>query len=440
MRSENNLKNIIDTRLAELTVSHDLEDRIRCASLHKKRYIQKPWVVAIIVCICIMISVPVMAAQIPVFRDLIRMIDPSLARFLQPIELVSEDKGIRMEVVAAMNDDETVVVYLTLQDLTGDRVDRSVDLYNYSIDGANIFSHELVDYNEKTKKATIRMIANGGHQLNGKKVTIRISSFLSGKEYYGQIATDIKLADVVHETPKTMKLDMSNIPGGGGELYSEFEEMGTVDILKVDEKRMALPPIDFAQISNIGVVHGRLHVQTKWKESIDDHGSLYLLDADGERIDPSGSMNFGVDEQGNTGYGRQYIEFIFDVNPSEISNYSLHGFFVKNKKYTEGKWATTFQIEAMDPSKKIARNIDFGHVKLDHIIIQPMGIRVKGNITNPDQVVVEMTMKDGKKISYNHAVAQGAKGNMSVKYFPTSPVELQNMKEVRVNGKMITFE
>lgn len=440
MRSDKNLKNIIDARLAELTVSHDLEDRIRCASLHKKRYIPKPWAVVVIVCICVMISIPVMASKIPVFQDLIRMIDPALAQFLQPIELVSEDKGIQMEVVAAMSDDETAIVYLTLQDLTSDRVDRTVDLYNYSIDGANIFSHELVDYNEKTKKATIRMIANGGHQLNGKKVTIRVSSFLSGKDYYGQIATDINLADVVHETPKTMKLDMSNIPGGGGELYSEFEKMGTVDILKVDEKNIIFPQINFAQISNIGVVNGRLHVQTKWKESIDDHGSLYLLDADGERIDPSGSMNFGVDEQGNTGYGRQYIEFIFDVKPSEISNYSLHGFFIKNKKYTEGKWATTFRIEAADPSEKMACNIDLGHIKLDEITIQTMGIRVTGNITNPDQVVVEVMMKDGTEVVYNHAVSQGTKGNMSVKYFSTLPVDLQNMKEVRVNGKIVSFK
>ncbi|WP_152395331.1 DUF4179 domain-containing protein [Paenibacillus guangzhouensis] len=439
MRSDSNLKNIIDARLAELTVSHDLEDRIRCASLHKKRYLQKPWTVVIIVCICIMISIPAMASKIPVFQDLVQMIDPALARFLQPIELVSEDKGIQMEVVAAMSDGETAIVYITLQDLTGDRVDRTVDLYNYSIDDANIFSHELVDYNEKTKKATIRMIANGGHQLNGKKVTIRISSFLSGKDDYGQIATDIKLTDVVHETPKTMKLDMSNIPGGGGELYSEFEKRGTVDILKVDEKTVALPPIDFAQISNIGFVQGRLHIQLKWKESIDDHGSLYLLNANGDRIDPS-NLYFGVDEQGNIGYGRQYIEYIFDVNPSQISNYSLHGSFIRNKKYTEGKWAVTFQIEAEDPSKKIARNIDLGHLKLDHIIIQPTGIRMNGNMTTPDQVVVEMTMKDGKKVSYNHAVAQGAKGSLSVKYFPTSPVDLQNMKEVRVNGELITFE
>ncbi|KTD85968.1 DUF4179 domain-containing protein [Paenibacillus etheri] len=160
MRSDNNLKNIIDARLAELTVSLDLEDRIRCASLHKKRYIQKPWAVVVIVCICVMILVPMLASKIPVFQDLIRMIDPSLARFLQPIELVSEDKGIQMEVVAAMSDDETAIVYLTLQDLTGDRVDRTVDLYNYSIDSANAFSHELVDYNEETKTATIRMIAN----------------------------------------------------------------------------------------------------------------------------------------------------------------------------------------------------------------------------------------------------------------------------------------
>jgi hypothetical protein len=45
-----------------------------------------------------------------------------------------------MSVIAAMNDDDTAVIYLALQDLTEDRIDRSVDLYDYFVRGANVFT------------------------------------------------------------------------------------------------------------------------------------------------------------------------------------------------------------------------------------------------------------------------------------------------------------
>lgn len=434
--SENKIKPIIDSRLSSIVVSSELEERIRNNTLHKKKTIRKPLSFVAAISICLILSIPVMAAKIPAFNGLLQVVSPETALFLQPVELVSEDKGIKMEVVAAMNDDETAIVYLTLQDLTGERVDKTVDLYNYSINGANIHSHELVDYNEATGTATIRMIANGGNKLNGKKVTVRVSSFLSGKQYYNEVNTLIPLADVVKETPETVQLDMNHIPGGGGDLYSELKEKGIIDILKADGKEIVLPEIDFAHISNIGYIDERLHVQMKWDASVDNHGGLYLLDASGEKLYAS-NISFGIDEAGNTIYGNEYSEYIFNVDASQITHYTLHGFFVKNNNYTEGNWTTTFKLEAVDDTKKVVQHVKLDEATLDEVIIQKMGITITGHTDFTDKINVEMLMLDGSKIPYNHRVVQETDGTWRAKYFPNTPVEMKNMKELRINSEVI---
>jgi hypothetical protein len=61
-----------------------------------------------------------------------------------------------MNVVAAMNDDEMAVIYVTMQDLTGNRIDESLDIYDYSLSSAHIFNSQLVHYDKATKTATLR--------------------------------------------------------------------------------------------------------------------------------------------------------------------------------------------------------------------------------------------------------------------------------------------
>ncbi|HYE11408.1 MAG TPA: DUF4179 domain-containing protein, partial [Patescibacteria group bacterium] len=285
MNNDKNIKNIIDSRLSKLTVNQELENKI--LNNHNTKKIKKrSLIIAAAICLCIMLSVPVIAASIPTFNSFLYLVSPKIAQLLQPIEMISEDNGIKLEVVAAMNDDETAIVYLTLQDLTGNRIDKTVDLYNYSITGANMFTHELVSYDEDTRTATIRMVANGANKLNGKKVTVRVDSFLSGKEHFENIDTGIVLADISSGTPETILLNMNRISGGGGHLIDILKKKGTINILKPDQVNISLAGIDFVHISNIGYVDSRLHVQTKWSGSVDDHGTLYLINTAHERINP----------------------------------------------------------------------------------------------------------------------------------------------------------
>ena len=439
MNRENEIKSAINTRLSELIISKELENKILNGCSNKRRTIGRPLTIAAAICLCLLISVPVVAANTGTFEKLLKLVSQQTAMKLQPIELVSESNGIKMEVVAAMNDDETAVVYLTLQDVAGKgRVDKTVDLYNYFIEGADSFTHELVNYDDKTQTATIRMLASGGKKLNGKKVMVSLDSFLSGKESFNKIDTGIVIKDIVDKSSEAIPLDMNNIPGGSGALFDELKQTGIINVLKTDETNIKITGIDFTKISNIGYVDGRLHIQTKWSKSIDDHGFIYLANSDGDQINPS-NIYFGTDEKGRTKYGRDYIEYIFDMNAEQVSGYSLQGDFVKNNNYTEGKWQTTFKIQAVDGATKEVKNIDVGNTRIDKITVSAMGVNIFGRIQASKDLSINVTMKDGKTLFCDNSLSESSNGEAVTKYIPDGPIDVGNIKEVRINNELINF-
>ena len=134
-------------------------------------------------CLCLFLALPV-AASTPTFQKLVYLISSEMIDALQPINLVSEDNDIRLEVLGALNDEEQVVIYLTLQDLNGDILDETLDIYNYTLDGVSILNIQTIDYNKETKTATLRLQGNGGKHLNGKSIRFGIQSFLTNKKFY----------------------------------------------------------------------------------------------------------------------------------------------------------------------------------------------------------------------------------------------------------------
>jgi hypothetical protein len=437
------IKNIIDSRLSHMTVSENLVNKVYSQSNISRKSYKKPLAIALAACLCIAVSIPVMAATIPSFNRLLSFVSPEISQKLQPIGLTSENNGIKMEVVAAMNDDDTAVAYLTFQDLTANRVDKTIDLYDYHITGANMFTSEVIDYNEQTKTATIRMIGNGGKKLDGKKITLRVDSFLSNKHAYNSVKTGINLAAVLNNRKyKTIPMDTNDIMGGGGDLIDEIKAKETMQILKTDELHIALPNIDFAHISNIGMIDGRLHIQTKWKESIDNHGLLYLTDNENINncIHPS-NIYFGTDEEGNAKRGREYIEYIFDIGQTQLEKYSIVGDFVENGKFVKGRWQSTFKLEAVKKSKQANCSINLGNAKINHVSISPLGITVfgTGNEENLEDVEVSVKMNDDSIQIFTGCIQHNENGEFKKKYMPNKLFDMGNIKEISINGKILEF-
>lgn len=424
----------------EYDIGLEVEKKIKS---HKySMSLKKSISVALAVCLCLMLSVGVMAATIPSFGNLLSIVTPDIALMLQPVEISSEDDGIKMEVVAAMNDDEMAVIYVTMQDLLGNRIDETLDIYHYSLTGARTFNCQIVNYDEKTKTATLRMEANGGEKLNGKKVSFRITSFLSDKLIFDEVETGVNLSKVLTANDsQTIPLDMNNIPGGGGDLYKEFKSQGTIKVLKTDQMKLTLPKVDFVHISNIGYIEGRLHIQTKWVgDGVDDHGFLYFVDTSGNMADiKSASISFGTDESGNTEYGHDYIEYIFDVDNINLNELKLMGHFVSNSNYTEGDWKTTFKIQSVGEEKKSDCNIKFDTWVTNSISVSPMGITLAGSgeAKNSEEISISANMTDGSVQTFNSVRSYSENGKVKLKYVSPLPLDVSNVKSVNVNGIII---
>ncbi|MCB2311326.1 DUF4179 domain-containing protein [Clostridium tagluense] len=438
------IKDTIDKRLANIKISDELEDKILNNSYKTRKIVKKPLAMTAAAVLCIMISVTVMAATIPSFNNLLSLVSQKVEQYLQPIELTSENNGIKMEVVATMSDDDTAVAYLTMQDLTNDRVDKSIDLYHYSITGMNTYTSEVIAYDKATKTATIRLLANGGKKLNGKKVTVKVDSFLSDKQSYNLFDTGIDLAKVIsNSTTNTTPLNMNEASsGGGGDLYGKLKEKGTINILKTDEMNIALANINFAHISNIGIIDGRLHVQTKWTGGgIDDHGFFVLINDLGNKIDQN-NIYFGADENGNTKYGRNYVEYIFDVNETEINKYKLNAdSFTTHGHYTEGTWQTTFKIEAVEKGTEVNCTMDLGGLKINKVSVSPIGISLIGTGNKEaNNINVSIKMINGEVMTLSSAISQNEDDEVSYKYMALEPIKVANVKEVSINGNIIKLK
>ncbi len=132
--------------------------------------------------VCLLGAVPVMAAHVPMVAAVLEQISPELARMLTPVELSCTDNGIRMQVEAVAQSKEEILAYLTVQDLEGDRVDETTDLYNYVIDGYHTFTHNIVSYDPEQKKALLELRAHHGDITAPKKTVVQVTSFFEQKE------------------------------------------------------------------------------------------------------------------------------------------------------------------------------------------------------------------------------------------------------------------
>ena len=331
MSETTRVKDAIDQRLAALHIDPEISARVsaRAAGLRRMPRRGRRLVLALgALALCLAISLPVLAYQSPAFLDLLYQVNPALAQALRPVGLACEDQGVRMEVLAAMRDEDTTVVYLTMQDQTGDRIDGTLDIYDYWVQGARMSNCQLVDWDPDTKTGTLRMTATGETQ---SKVTVRVDSFLSHKEKLEAVPAPLSLAELPAAQPAA--LDRRDLSGMGGEI-EEPGKRGEFTILAWDAWDQPIPGAEFVHITNAGVLGDALHIQTRWNESVDDHGSLYLLSPSGERRPCDYHLSFG-----KGGYGRNYQEYVFSLPAGGLFRLAGAGGFYRQPQLHRGKVA-----------------------------------------------------------------------------------------------------
>lgn len=293
------------------------------------------------------VSLPVLAGTFPTVYELMYLVSPAVAQFYQPVQLSDEYDGIRMEVVAANIHEETAEIYITLQDLEGDRLDETTDLYDsYSIHMpySAIGNCRKVGYDPESGIVTylITVTQENGRKIEGEKLTFSVGGYLGQKQEYEKIEIPIDLTQVTEESYQYV-----DTPARGGTLTG----CSGLTAIMSETYPVLIPqpadpdfPIEGVKLTGIGYVEGKLHIQYAVENALnnDNHGFFFLQNEAGETLEEVGSVSF------YEGSGKKRIDYrdsVFLIPQEELQDYRLYGDFVISEGFHEGNWQVTFPIK-----------------------------------------------------------------------------------------------
>lgn len=303
---------------------------------------------ALVACLCLVftLAVPALAATIPAFYDILYTISPATAQFFKPVQLSCEVDGIRMEVVSAYVHEDTVEIYISMQDLTGTRFGDSVDLFDsYQINtpfDCTSFCNP-VSCDPDTQTATFLITVEQWKEKNiiGDKLTFTVREFLSNKNTSDDIIRGVNLGEIVLNTET-----QTVYPRGlsGVEIINRYSKTTREPLVVLKPAGSIATPLDGVTITAIGYVDNYLHVQVYYDNIMktDNHGSLALISKDGgEMIKCDGTISFFDKEKQCS-----YESYLFSDVPEDIlDNYELYGEFTTSPGSVEGYWSVTFPLE-----------------------------------------------------------------------------------------------
>ena len=304
----------------------------------------RPLIALAAVLVCLALAVPAFAmpalAADPNGYALLYSISPAAAQFFKPVNRSDEDNGIRLTVDSVYLHSDTVEVYVALQDLTGDRLDETTDLFdsyriNRGFDCSATCSLAGYDAQTRTARFLISITSFDGQDIEGDKLTFSLNRLLTGKTETEGAVTGLDLAAVQAE-PATQQVTRRGGSGIAAEAGGSTAETRTA---LVPTGTLAAPAPGVA-ITAVGYVDGLLHIQVLYENILetDNHGQLWL-DNGVEKLECLGSLSFFAENGSDS-----YEDYYFDVTPAQLADCTLYGSFVTADTLIEGNWEITFPL------------------------------------------------------------------------------------------------
>lgn len=281
------------------------------------------------------------AADFSPAYEFLYTLSPSVAQKLKPVSMISEDNGIKIEVISAYVESGEAKILISVQDLEEDRIDETTDLFdsfsiNTSFDCSS--SCENIKYDAETETAVFLISISqwDKYDIADEKITFSVREILSNKETYeGSISTlnlDKNSGSVKIFTPYS-------VLGGSGANSEKYME----DFQALVSQGDINSPVSGVALTAIGYVGEKLHIQIRYDSALetDNHGYVYLKNSDGDVLDCEASISFFTDE----GEKDMYSEYIFDLSDKNVSDYVIYGKFTTSNMHIKGKWSVTFPLE-----------------------------------------------------------------------------------------------
>ncbi len=426
---------------------------VRPSHRRARRIARRACTVAVSFAVLLACATGVLAA-VPGLAVKLSMLSRQTLAYITPIEKETTAQDIRMEVIAAMNDGDTAIIYVGLQDLSGqNRLDDTTLLQDFSIDGIGDTMCDNV-YRRDDGTVVVRIIGTSreNEKLSGKKVTLRLYNILSRSTTQPSIDTGYTVAQIQQENPNPAlgsQIAAENYGMNGsldGPLYQMLES-GKLQTLKaVDRKELADAP--WVKILNGGMVGDMLHILTdpdddSWYDSVD----FFLADAAGNAYDAESAA---VDVGERIRHGRFWDcgaqqEWILTL-PSGVDPSEMHLRYSTTQYDTciDGEWNVTFALQAATASISVPCTLDMRPWQTTNVAISPIGITINGEGKMTEESLspeIEILMDDGTTAeNYCSSVTvmdDGAQSNIQMTNFFDEPLDTSRVVKISINGTEI---
>jgi len=456
----------VDRRLDALRLPDDFAQRIVTAQQPKKRprlrLWRRPVALAAVFCLVVACSVGVLAAS-PASHNLFAILGAQVSSLLQPIERSCTKEGIETTVVAALNDSNTMDIYVAVRDTEGSRIDENTALCDVQLSG-ECFSPfvQLVQFDEKSATATFLIEASSREDMNGKKVTLSIGSILLGGETYRNHPVGLSIAKIVGAFPAPTFQSLA------GQQRSSFSVVTDGDTQALYDYNTALLPAEsdesvkgllpWGELSAAGVADNALHLLVK-PDAVGRYAEMNVSLSGGRQADleklPQHTIEFGAVEEtaGQTYY--EYTEYVLPLpQKADWNRLSVSYSGTVYEDSVAGKWETTFCLESVSKQLVVYPDLTVNGWHIARVELSPMGISVVtdtkstgwrtnnlSNAANFDELPqVEVLDASGNLIPVGSVSSSMDKNGCVLKSQFSTPTPLEMIDRVVIGGQEIPFK
>lgn len=400
------------------------------AQVKKKKF--KKWVALPAAAALLASSLTVGAAYNESLNQLVSLISPEFAALLHPIEVVTVDEGIQVEVISAMQDKHSAVIYLAISDLNQDRITANLDVYDFSFSKGSSFNAQTIDYDESTRTAIVRILASNG--LEAKKLNLYVRSLIGDKTVI-EPDVSIQLDQVTQQTLQPLTDDA--ISGTGG-LVSTSTTLHTLPSGNLD---IRIPNYDGIKIKNMGISEEKLYIQTeRLKKNHTDYARFYLIDNEGNKKEPNFAISYGRNEQGLLEYGSNFNEYVFNLRNLDLSSYTLAPTIYHSVNPIEGNWQVSFNLDSME-SKTFSLNENIYDWEVTTLELSPLGITLqgKGELKENQPIRAKLYMTDGSTKTVSHYTSMMEDSTFKMTLYPDQMIDFKEIQSIEVDGVLINL-
>ena len=338
--------------------------------------------------IAAMLGGTVYAAAQGAFDRFFSNYDSPFVELLQPVETYVTDQGFRIEAIAARRFDHNTLVYLSLQDITGqDRLTPYAEPVVYYPVVAGLI---LVNFDHATNTAYFQLeIRDDGSDTVELPIKTVIYCQSWGTIQHLPIPVDLTVLGEADMISYPMPMLVPNAAG----LFPELPEN---DVL------------DYLWISNMAVMDGNLHVQIGRHGSGGLHRGINLFAPDGSIVfsgyghnsifadeylqpyQPELPEDWGINVMFCIDAPYSFTEIVFPVDVDALGDYSLTitGGTIGGGIYSQsGDWTMTIctadannQINIWEGSAQV------GDVIIETVTVTPLGVRITGTYAQLDGI------------------------------------------------------